>query len=295
MKKVVITGASGFLGRNLSEQLKTDGRFEVTGLTANPELIGCREGFLSFADAGIVGTGQEAELFQDALVVHAAYPRASAKERIAGGLDYVRRVFESCADYEAKAVIHISSQSVYDPERAAPAKESDPVWIGSVYAAGKYSMELLGESILRKTGTVCCSIRLASLIGLGFDARITNRLLKTAAETGKITVKEQPQVFGFLDVRDACHALTVLLDTDPKNWAPVYNLGPEGGVTLLQIADAVREVLAEENKAVKVEVLPGTDRGCSCVDASLFYRDFGFKPALSLQESLRRMRTGGNG
>lgn len=291
-KKIVITGASGFLGRHLLKVLREEPGLQICALSSRPEELseetGAQEIIFLHKDA-VFGPEAE-EILRGAVVIHCAYPRNSKGAEIADGLLYIRRVFEAAAEHHAAAVINISSQSVYPSDRAFPAKEDTPLSLENSYAVGKYAVELMLEGILSGTETAFTSLRMASLIGPGFDQRIVNRFVKQALESGAVTVRKNRQQFGFMDVLDAAEAIARIALSDPRKWERVYNIGPERSVTLTEIADTVASVTKEScGRNTTVTVTEGEESSSSAVDASLFKAAFGEGRNRTLKESVQRI------
>lgn len=287
-RKIVITGASGFLGSHLVERLKDDERYEVYALSSKPETLREKHGGANveylYKDA------LDAAMIENSIVVSCAYPRNSTGTAIADGLKYIQTVFEAAIKFKATAIINISSQSVYLQQRTEAATEETPVCLESPYAVGKYAVELMLESICKGSRTAYTNLRMASLIGPEFDQRIVNRFVKQAIETGSLTVKKNHQKFGFFDVEDAVSGIVSMLESDVKAWKPVYNLGREGAYTLVEIAETVRDVLREtKGIEIEIEVTDGNESGNSGLVCTLHSDDFGYKPQLSLEDSIRRI------
>ena len=284
-KKIVITGASGFLGRHLVERLKDDEQYEVYALSSKPDDLRDKIGGknISYYHKNMLST----DMFEESIVINCAYPRNSTGMAIADGLKYIQMVFEHAVEGGASAIINISSQSVYSQQRTEPATEETLVCLESPYAVGKYSVELMLESICKVSKTCYTSLRMASLIGPEFDQRIVNRFVKQALESGKLTVKRNQQRFGFFDVEDAVDGITSMLGTDELRWKSVYNLGGTGAYTLVDIAENVKNIVdTETGKKVEICVLDGDEKGNSELDSSLFFNDFGFKSSYSLGRSV---------
>ncbi len=294
-QKAVITGASGFLGRSFVKRLAENDCVKVYALTSRPEILQetIKADNVQYLHKDVLFTDAAGEILADAVVFNCAYPRNSTGEAVGDGLRYVLKVLEAANDHRAKAIVNISSQSVYFSKREEAASETTPVCPETTYAVGKYATELMLESICRDSGIRHTNIRLASLIGPGFDQRIVNRFIKQALETGRLRIDNDKKVFGFLDVDDAVSALCRMLKNCDAEWMPVYNLGGAAGYTLPVIAAEVKKVLKEtDNIDVDVELSEGGLPESSLLDTGLFARDFGYEAQTGLDNSIRKIRDG---
>ena len=295
---IIITGASGFLGRNLIGRVQRDGYFgnesgspaRLIGFSSSPEKLWERFPFDSaeFHDREKIDDAELRSIWKGAIVVNCAFPRNHSGTEMAEGLSYIKRVFEVAAGNGAAAVINISSQSVYAADRPEAAREDTPLCLGNCYAVGKYAVELMLESICEKTGTAFTSVRMASLIGPDFDPRIVNRFVRQALRDGVITVKRNRQQFGYFDIEDAADALMAMLVSDPSKWRKVYNLGGKGTCTLTDMAEAVKKACSAVRE-VEIKTTDGTEYANSGLKADLFYRDFGFDPGVTLDQSVEKI------
>ena len=287
-EKIIITGASGFLGTHLVRRLKDDKRFLVSALSSrHEELQEKLGGNVRYLYKDALGDSGAADLLHGAIIVNCAYPRNSTGTEMAEGLRYIQRVFECAADHKASAIINISSQSVYSQKRTAAAAENTAACLESPYAVGKYGVELLLESICKGTETRFTSLRMASLIGPEFDQRIVNRLVKQALLSGRITVKNNQQEFGFFDVEDAVSYLVTMLDSDPEKWKPVYNIGKNETYSLAEIAQVIKETIERSSgKSVEIVELSGDEKTNSGLSTVLFQDEFKPPAPHSLQDSV---------
>ena len=295
---IIITGASGFLGRNLIGSLLRDG-FSDNGSSSPARLIGfssspdkLRERFPSelaeFHDREKIDDAELCSIWKEAIVVNCAFPRNNSGTEMAEGLSYIKRVFEAAAGNGAAAVINISSQSVYAADRPEAAREDTPLCLATCYAVGKYAVELMLESICANTGTAFTSVRMASLIGPDFDPRIVNCFVRQALQNGVITVKRNRQQFGFFDIKDAADALKAMLVSDPSKWRKVYNLGGRGTYTLTEMAEAVKKACSAV-RDVEIKTTDGDEYANSGLRSDLFYGDFGFDPGVTLDQSVEKI------
>jgi len=288
--KVVITGASGFLGRNLVEKLRTDGDFIVYALSSKGDELQKSNNvdYIHFCHKESFLNNDE--MLHEAIVVNCAFPRNSTGMGIASGLRYIQQLFDRAVDCGAEAIINISSQSVYSTRRTEAATEEMPVCLESPYAIGKYATELLLESACRGSKTRFTSLRMASLIGPGFDQRIVNRFVKQALYEGKLTVNLSKQEFGFLDISDAIVGIICVISHPKRYLKKVYNLGVEEGYSIAEIAQTVCKELEQLRK---IDVTFNEEKDInfvnSTVNSAKFIDEFGWNRNVSLNESVKKI------
>ena len=291
-KKLVVTGAGGFLGSHLLARVKEAGEYSVVALSSRPEELRGQLGGANIeyrAKDDIFGSAA-AEFLRGAQVVNCAYPRTTSGAAIADGLSYVRRVFEAAAENHAASILNISSQSVYSQQRTDVADEGTPLSLESAYAVGKYAVELMLASICRGTGVRHTSLRLASLIGPGFGQRIVNRFVVKMLNHESITVVRQPKRLGFLDVEDAVSAILSLVACPLEHWRAVYTVGSGIGYTVEEIYAAVADCLGDESAGAPPVFEEGDEVSNTAVSFERLRADTGFAPAVDLRESILRIR-----
>lgn len=287
-KKIVITGASGFLGSHLVGRLKDNERYKVYALSSKPDDLKEKLGGenVEYIHKDLL----DAEMMVDSIVINCAYPRNSTGTAIADGLRYIQRVFERAVGNDAAAIINISSQSVYSQQRTEAATEETPVCLESPYAVGKYAVELMLESICKGRKTRYTSLRMASLIGPGFNQRIVNRFLIQAYSGETLQASISSQRFGFLDVEDAVSAIVSRCDTIHAQWRPVYTVGNSESYTIKEIVDCIKRVF--EEKGIDFPDVNITYEEKSC-DTAVDYRqisiDTGFVPEFTLKDTVHRI------
>ena len=295
MGKVVLTGAGGFLGSHLLVELVGRGT-EVCAVSSKSTAQLLSSAGSEGADLSLLKVighddwnGLAAEISDADVLVNCAFPRNVDGYQLAEGMGYLQKLFAAAGSSQVGAVVNISSQSVYSQKRTEPACEDTPVCLESKYAVAKYASEQLLEAYFADRPHT--NIRLASLIGPGFDQRVVNKMTRCAMESGLIEVCDNGSRFGYLDVLDAANALAAVCESDPTVWEHVYNLGPEDGVTLTEIADCVmKEVAARCGRQVKLQ-MACSDSGAttSVLDSSLFVRSFNWEAHNSLSGTVKRI------
>lgn len=289
--RIIVTGASGFLGKNIVKKLIDDGQVEIHALTSQTEILQ-RE----FAGVNNVKVGESEDIAlgkynfnKEDVLINCAFPRLAMGGEFAQGLEYISRTLSSAVERGIGAVINISSQSVYSSQRNSAASESDTlVDLETVYATGKYATELLTGVTCYKTAYT--NIRMASLIGPTFNQRITNKLVDNALGNGEISVATGKEKFGFLDIEDAVMGILEIIQLPSEKWKKVYNLGGRQEYSLLEIANTIAKVFQEEmGRAIEVKISPGTSTINTALDTTLLSMDTGYQQGVTLEESIRKI------
>ena len=292
MRKVVLTGAGGFLGSHLLAELvgRGDEVCAVSSKSAAQLLSSAGAGGADLSLLKVIGhddwNGLAAEISDADVLVNCAFPRNVDGYQLADGMDYLQRVFAIAGASQVGAVVNISSQSVYSQTRTEPAREDTPVCLESKYAVAKYASEQLLEAYCADKPHT--NIRLASLIGPGFDQRVVNKMAKKALAGEELLVLENGSQFAYLDVRDAVSGLLALCASKPSEWLRVYNLGPDGCVNLTEIANLVlHEANVAYGELSGVQVKPSEDAPTSSeLDSALFKSSFDWTQVVGLSDSV---------
>lgn len=278
MRRIIVSGASGFLGSNLIKNALEAG-IEVVAVTSKssvqPEIFTVdTEDFLL--------NGYPCSL--EDVFINCLFPTNADGYKMANGLDKVYRMITRAYECGVGALINISSQSVYSSKRLVPAKEEDLLCLETPYAVGKFSSEAFVNQVFSDRPHT--NIRMASLLGVGYDQRIVNRMVVQALKGEQLKVVGGMQRYGFLDVRDAAAGLVKLLMSNPKSWKEIYNLGRNESYTLIDVVECIVEQMKQQTDMdVKYSVLEGEDERNSAINATMFMQDMSWKPEISLSET----------
>lgn len=292
MKKVAVTGATGFLGSRLIEELCQQDGYYVYAFSSRGEEMQkvnkSRNIHFFYKDAFF--SKDLMQILKDAFIINCAFPRNSTGTGMAEGLRYIHNVFNMSRVVGAKAIINISSQSVYSQKRNELATERTQVCLESPYAVGKFATELMLEDACRGTDMAYTNLRMASLIGPGFGQRIVNRLINQAVKEKAIRIVRSEQKFGFLDIEDAAKALLSLLETNIMEWKAIYNVGNGKEYSIEYIAHRIKKVFESNSLAApKVNVETDDTCGSTGVAYDTIHEDCGFEPSVDIDTSIQRI------
>jgi nucleoside-diphosphate-sugar epimerase len=200
--RILITGASGFIGGRFLRRFSSQPGLELLGIGRRTlELRNYRAIDLSSAGA-LDATLRE---FAPDVVIHAAAlsaPFATRREYRRNNVDATRQVVDSCRAHGRPKLIYISSSSVhYRPCDQLGIREDDP--IGPNFANTYAETKAAGETLTRAYDGAWTILRPRAVFGPG-DTVLFPRLLE-AAKRGKLPriVREGPPAMGDLIGVDA--------------------------------------------------------------------------------------------
>lgn len=278
MRKIIVSGASGFLGSNFIDYaLAAD--IETVAVTSKsgvyPEIVTVNtEDFLL---NGYPCSSED-------VFINCLFPTNADGFRMANGLKKVYEMITMAHECGVGALINISSQSVYASKRLAPAKEEDPLCLETPYAVGKFSSEAFVNQVFSDRPHT--NIRMASLLGVGYDHRIVNRMVDQALKCEQLKVIGGMQRYGFLDVRDAAAGLVKLAMSNPNTWEETYNLGRNESSSLIELVELIADVMKQYGIQIDYEVIDGLDERNSSIDCNRFMQVFDWRPRIHLRQSL---------
>ena len=245
--KVLVTGASGMVGRNLVEYFQQKGVETIPTDVAGCEVSG------NLLDKEFV-FGKLASLDFDAVVHMAAIteikktvedPRLCFEVNCFGSLN----MLELAARKEVKRILCTSSANVYGAPKKNPVTEDAPFDPRVPYDYSKVVLENLAMSFYR-TKNLPVSLTRSWLLFGKFDqpTRATTRFIRACLKDEPLTLFN-----GGRDTTSPSHAtnfaklaLTILKNDNAIGRA--YNFGGERPVTIRELAEMIRDLTGSKSK-----------------------------------------------
>lgn len=291
MKRFLVTGAAGMVGRAVIEEIAANHKDEIEVFASD-----------LFLDTLLPYESEHVHIFlNDSLesvmqhnsfdcLLQLAFPRNVQPDQWAPGIQFSFYVFGLARRYNVGRIIHVSSQSLYGWQREGAADESCPVQLVSPYTTGKYCTEVLLDTIFSNTPHT--NVRLSTIIGPYTKERVTNKFLQHVIDGEDINVQGGGQVFSFCDVRDAASGFVTIMNSDRAELRPLYNLGTREYATLLEIAHyavAIGQKYGYNNTKVNLQEADIVMNNKIVVTA--MEEDFGWKAKYSIKDSMEHIFT----
>ena len=301
-RKVLVTGAGGFIGSHLVEALVAQGaetralvRYTSTGhrgwldrsaAAKEVEFVAsdiCDERAVARATAGVD------TVFHLAALIGIPYsyeaPDSYVRTNVAGTANVLR-----CAlDAGVRRVVHTSTSEVYGTAKVVPIREDHPLQTQSPYSATKAAADLLAWSYHRSFGLSVATVRPFNTYGPRQSARaVIPTIISQAVGGAEIRLGHLSPTRDFTFVADTVDGFMRVADAD-RAVGEVVNLGSGQEISIGDLATRIASLVGG---AAKVVVEPRRERPANseverlCADATRA-RGLGWSPRHSLDEGLQ--------
>lgn len=325
MKKILVTGAAGFIGYYVSKKLLVSG-FEVTGIDNINDyydttlkhdrvkhLINDKQ--FSFHTLDIIDKDALLLIFKkerfDGVINLAAQPgvryslinpHAYIDSNIVGFIN----ILEGCRQNNVQHLVYASSSSVYGKNTKIPFSEHHNVdHPASLYAATKKANELMAHTYSGIYNIPCTGLRFFTVYGPWGRPDMAYFLFTKAIIEGKpiniFNHGEMKRDFTYIDdIVEGVVKVMMRIPCKNPDWdgespdpatsnAPyrVYNIGNNKPVELLRFVAILEEYLGKKAVKKMLPMQPG-DVPVTYANVDELIKDVGFKPATPIETGLKK-------
>jgi len=301
MKKVLIFGAGGFVGRYLAQEFIDNG-YEVIG--SDKVNNGTLPGNVKFIEADLLNADAVLQIFEDNepdMVINLAgissvgaswsIPQTTISVNVIGALN----VMEAARKSEKKPKLMFIGSSEEYVISDYPMNEDRPLNASNPYGISKVTQEQFAKMYSKNYGLQIYCVRPFNHTGVGQrDTFVLPSFCKQVAEieksgkpgvmkVGNLTVKRD-----FSHVKDIVRAYRMIIESDDSSL--IYNVGSGKAYSLRDLLDYITGLSSVD---IKVEVDPErfrpTDQPVVCCDYTLIKNRLGWEPEYSVFDALKEM------
>lgn len=302
LKKILVTGGSGYLGQQIIRTLLEDGELREIAVPVR-DRSGIERAFADHPERARLTPLDWESLEQccpqasaDVLIHAAAVRPPSCEEGLSLFVENLRLTqiaVRAATRLAIPLVIYVSSHAVYEG-RIPPWTEHAPPHPQSPYAFAKLACEELVRT-LGENGTRYVILRMAGLYGLSERIqweRVAHRFARQAARGEPLEVHGTgAQRIDLLHVKDAAEAVACVLKTTDLGWNRTYNISSGNPVGIMELAELCSKIAADEaGLDVSIQTI-GAPASAVCYGSSnQMARDvLGWSPSVSLRAGLEEI------
>lgn len=299
--RVVVTGAGGFIGSHLTEELARRGarvralvRYNSRGhwgfLEKPPRGVEVRPGDVtdaSFVDELIAG---QDVVFHLAALIGIPYSYVAPNSYVAVNVQGTLNVLQACRRRRVGKLVHTSTSEVYGTALYTPIDEKHPLQGQSPYSATKIAADHLAESFHRSFGLPVAVARPFNTYGPRQSARavIPTIITQVLRDKTEIELGDPSPIRDFNYVADTVAGFIAVAQS-PRSVGQVVNLGSGRPISVGAAAARVFELTGRRVRIIqdrkRVRPAKSEVRELLC-DNGKARRLLGWRPRWSLDEGL---------
>ena len=284
--KVCVTGASGYLGKNLIKELLSRD-INVLSITRNKEKLVDSSNFLISDLCNKEKLFKKLKQFLPDVVVHCAafIPKNSNSVEeflsLQNNVIATKNLLSIMGDIGLKHLIFTSTISIYTGDRirenSLPLHEKSIVDPEGFYGQDKLKAEKLCiDWSLKGNQRKCEILRFSGIHGGGRKDGVIYNFVKRLLIEEKVFIPSPSSRYSILSINDAVQAIILLLQREKFIKYETFNIGGSEDMKLIEIAEKIKEIVKSKSIIEIGDNLPEI----RSMDISKAQREIGFSPEL---------------
>jgi NAD dependent epimerase/dehydratase len=303
-KRVLVTGADGFIGSHLAEMLvhneaevkalvhynsfNTWGWLDKVSSSDKMEII-C--GDVRDYNQMLKVTGDVDIIFHLAALIAIPYSYVAPASYIDTNINGTLNICQSALINQVQQVIHTSTSEVYGTAQYVPIDESHPLQPQSPYSATKIGADVIAKSFFHSFGLPLCIARPFNTFGPRQSARAVIPTIITQIASGqkKIKLGDTTPTRDLNYVLDTCKGF-LLLGLSGETGGETVNIGSGQEHSILEVFNTIRDIMGKDVLLVQdpVRIRPENSEVFRLLaDIRKIRKLVDYEPEYSLEKGLR--------
>jgi nucleoside-diphosphate-sugar epimerase len=289
MKRVLVTGATGFIGRHCLPILSTRG-YEVHAVSTKSSLDGISD--IHWHKVDLLNSSKLRDLVADVMpshLLHFAWYAVPGKYWTS--LENIRWVQSSLDLLQAfvanggERAVMAGTCAEYDWRYGYCSEKITPLAPSTLYGTCKHSLQIILDSLSKQTGLSSAWGRIFFLYGpYEHQDRLTSSVIRSLLMGERARCSHGNQIRDFLYVRDAADAFVALLESDIEG--PV-NIGSGRPIVLRDIVQKISDkIIHRDNVEFGLVPVSLEDPFLLVADVRRLTKEMDWAPKYSLDQGL---------
>ena len=306
-RKVLVTGAGGFIGSHLAERLVEDGAqvramvhynalgsrgwLEQSPLAADMEVVA---GDICDRDSVVRAVAGTEVVFHLAALIAIPYSYQAPASYLRANVEGTMNVLQAAREYAVGRVVHTSTSEVYGTAQRVPIDESHPLQGQSPYSASKIGADKMAEAFFLSFNVPVVTVRPFNTFGPRQSTRAVIPTIITQCLSGEVV-----RLGSLTPTRDLNFVSNtvdgfVRAALAPAALGRTINIGSGSEISIGALARLIARLVGKDFLVETEErrLRPGpSEVERLLADAALAKSLLGWEPAVDLEEGLRRTIT----
>ncbi len=293
MKKVIVTGANGFLGKTLVKTLVNKG-YEVIALDikfddvfANNKAVSC----INVLDKSVMDLQKEIPKTEYDGFFHLAWAGTSGPARAdyevqLNNVKLVCDYIKLCKDIGCKHVIYASSINEMETYEYLQSDNIEPSG-GYIYGTGKLAAHLMGETVARINNIGFIPVIITNIYGAGEKSeRMIYSSIKKMINKEYCSFTSGYQTYDFIYITDAINSIIEIFEKGKA--FNRYYIGSGQPKPLREFLLEMRDIVAPDAEIGLGDIpFNGADISYNQFDLNKVEKDTGYKNKVSFEDGIR--------
>tara|TARA_B100000963_G_scaffold289850_1_gene259467 strand:- start:479 stop:1420 length:942 start_codon:yes stop_codon:yes gene_type:complete len=303
MKKILVTGGTGFIGSAIVKNLLKDHKVTVIDNNTRGSIkrLNFNKKNLKFINCDIRDKKKVFKSIKNQdIVIHLAYINGTKyfyskpHEILDIAIKGLMNVVDGCIKYKVRELVLASSSEVYQTPGKIPTDENEMIKIPDIlnprysYGGGKILTELVGVNYAKKYFKRLIIFRPHNVYGSDMGKEhvipeLISKIKKLDANKKLVIQGSGNETRSFIHISDFVKALRILMKRG-KN-CNIYNIGTNEEIRIKTLAKSLLKMMGKKNKIQTSKLKKGsTLRRCPNISK---INKIGFTPKISLKNGLQ--------